>query len=176
MHGLTPLKNFHSSGLFKTWLFFSKKHFFSLKNIKKRSFMGGFAQNPWMRKMTIFYQTAWTNSFEKFRCFLKLDFSRLKRIFFLSRISKNAFFWLDVPKNLKWEKWAFFAKVQGLTPLENFDFLDFFRSRLFLSQKDSFLSRITNQRKTIVNSWVRCLENNQLVITSGFPTVNFRKW
>ena len=34
---------------------------------------------------------------------------------------------------------------------------------------------ITNQRKTIVNSWVRCLENNQLVITSGFPTVNFRK-
>ena len=23
--------------------------------------------------------------------------------------------------------------------------------------------------------WVRCLENNQLVITSGFPTVNFRK-
>ena len=33
-----------------------------------------------------------------------------------------------------------------------------------------------NQRKTIVNSWVRCLENNQLVITSGFPTVNFRKW
>ena len=32
-----------------------------------------------------------------------------------------------------------------------------------------------NQRKTIVNSWVRCLENNQLVITSAFPTVNFRK-
>ena len=30
---------------------------------------------------------------------------------------------------------------------------------------------IINQRKTIVNSWVRCLENNQLVITSGFPTV-----
>ena len=29
-----------------------------------------------------------------------------------------------------------------------------------------------HQRKTIVNSWVRCLENNQLVITSGFPTVN----
>ena len=32
---------------------------------------------------------------------------------------------------------------------------------------------IPDQRKTIV--WVRCLENNQLVITSGFPTVNFRK-
>ena len=36
--------------------------------------------------------------------------------------------------------------------------------------------QIDNQRKTIVNSWVRCLESNQLVITSGFPTVNFRKW
>ena len=35
--------------------------------------------------------------------------------------------------------------------------------------------RSMNQRKTIVNSWVCCLENNQLVITSGFPTVNFRK-
>ena len=36
--------------------------------------------------------------------------------------------------------------------------------------------KLTNQRKTIINSWVRCLENNQLVITSAFPTVNFRKW
>ena len=36
-------------------------------------------------------------------------------------------------------------------------------------------SSYKNQRKTIVNSWVRCVENNQLVITSGFPTVNFRK-
>ena len=29
-----------------------------------------------------------------------------------------------------------------------------------------------HQRKTIVNSWLRCLENNQLVITSSFPIVN----
>ena len=36
-------------------------------------------------------------------------------------------------------------------------------------------SKKINQRKTIVNSWVQCLENNQLVITSGFATVNFRK-
>ena len=37
------------------------------------------------------------------------------------------------------------------------------------------MASTVNQRKTIVNSWVRCLENNQLVITSGFPTENFRK-
>ena len=33
-----------------------------------------------------------------------------------------------------------------------------------------------NQRKTIVNSWVRCLENNQIVINSNFPTVNCGKY
>ena len=26
-----------------------------------------------------------------------------------------------------------------------------------------------NQRKTIVNSWERCLVNDQMVINSGFP-------
>ena len=31
------------------------------------------------------------------------------------------------------------------------------------------------QRKTIVNSWECCLENNQMVISSSFPTVNCRK-
>ena len=43
-----------------------------------------------------------------------------------------------------------------------------------ISSRLSF-AKESNQRKTIVNSWVRCVENNQLVITSGFPTVNFRK-
>ena len=37
-------------------------------------------------------------------------------------------------------------------------------------------TRSTNQRQTIVNSWERCLENNQMVINSGFSTVNPRKW
>ena len=39
----------------------------------------------------------------------------------------------------------------------------------------SFTRETLNQRKTIVNSWVRCLENNQIVINSGFPTVNCGK-
>ena len=43
-----------------------------------------------------------------------------------------------------------------------------------LSPKTAFYKK-KNQRKTIVNSLVRCLENKQLVITSGFPTANFRK-
>ena len=32
------------------------------------------------------------------------------------------------------------------------------------------------QRKTIVNSWQRCLENNKMVNKSGFLTVNWGKW
>ena len=34
---------------------------------------------------------------------------------------------------------------------------------------------LIKERLSIVNSWALCLENNQLVITSGIPTVNFRK-
>ena len=36
--------------------------------------------------------------------------------------------------------------------------------------------QVKSKKDYIVNSWVCCLENNQLVITSGFSTVNFRKW
>ena len=32
-----------------------------------------------------------------------------------------------------------------------------------------------NQRKTIVNSWERGFVNDQMVVNSGFPTVNCRK-
>ena len=36
---------------------------------------------------------------------------------------------------------------------------------------------LKNQRKTIVNSWERYLQNDQMVINSGFPTVNCdMKW
>ena len=53
----------------------------------------------------------------------------------------------------------------------------FFRINLELGLQlcHSHKNSNSNQRKTIVHSWVRCFENNQLVITSGFPTVNFRK-
>ena len=37
------------------------------------------------------------------------------------------------------------------------------------------LTNIIKEIKTIVNSCERCLENNQMVINSGFPTVNCKK-
>ena len=51
--------------------------------------------------------------------------------------------------------------------------LDTFRSTILSKIGPDILS--DNQRKTIVNSWERCLENNQMIINSGFPTVSCRK-
>ena len=65
-------------------------------------------------------------------------------------------------------KWEYYEQYHGL---EEKDLKRMSAKELEDLEND----RMKNQRKTIVNSWVRCLENNQLVITSGFPTVNFRK-
>ena len=63
---------------------------------------------------------------------------------FLSRITKNLSFSLFLlKKKNKREKGRFFDKNHGLTPLQNVDFLEFFRTSLFRSKKHSFLSRIS---------------------------------
>ena len=47
-------------------------------------------------------------------------------------------------KKITHEKtWWFFDRNHGLTPLQIFEFLDFFRTLLFRSKKHSFLSRIS---------------------------------
>ena len=66
---------------------------------------------------------------------------RFKKHSFLSRILKTPLLWLDFLKNYAWEKWRFFDRNDGLTPLQIFEFLDFFRALLFRSKKHSFLSR-----------------------------------
>ena len=64
-----------------------------------------------------------------------------KKHSFLSRTSTNVLLWLYLLKNKKWEKGLILAKKHGLTPLENVDFLDSFKSWLLLSKKHSYLSR-----------------------------------
>ena len=73
---------------------------------------------------------------------------------------KCAFKLLSVLKNIK-IIFTFFKTDSSLRPHLNILILN---SHLFF-----------NQRKTIVNSWERCLENNQMIINFGFPTVNCRK-
>ena len=75
--------------------------------------------------------------------FVRTSLLRSKKLYFLTRISKNASFWLLLLKENLWEKGRFFDKNYGLTPLQNADFFDFARVSLFKSEKHSLLSRIS---------------------------------
>ena len=52
---------------------------------------------------------------------------------------KKYFFLAFFGQKKKWEKGRFFDKKHGLTPLQNDDFLEFFRTFLLWSKKHSFL-------------------------------------
>ena len=75
--------------------------------------------------------------------FLKSHFSGLERIHFYPEYKKNIFSGLSCPQNTDGEKFNFFDKNHGGTPLEDFDFLEFFETLLFWYKKHSFLSRIS---------------------------------
>ena len=75
--------------------------------------------------------------------FSKTSFFFVKKIIFLSRISRNIFFFaLFCRKKKRW-KMAIFDKNHGLTRLENFDIFDFFKTSFSMSTKHSFVSRIS---------------------------------
>ena len=79
-------------------------------------------------------QEAWTNPFGKFRLlglFRNLAFSWLEFNIFYSQYWKIIFSCLICLKNT-WEKVGFFYKNRGLTPLENFLFIDFFKTFFLL--------------------------------------------
>ena len=98
----------------------------------KQSFWAQFAQKTPKRKVTIFCPKPWTNPIGKCRLF------RLFKI--LTFLHEKAFFSIQNIKKHTWEKWPF------LTTVENFDILHFFKTWLFLSEKHSFLSRISKKR------------------------------
>ena len=69
---------------------------------------------------------------------------RSKKHSFLSRRLKNVSLWpFFAQKKKKRDKGRFFDKNYGLTPLQNVDFFDLFRTSLFRSKKHCFLSRIS---------------------------------
>ena len=57
-----------------------------------------------------------------------------KKHSYLSRISKNRLFLLNLPNKYLWENIRFFHKNHELTPLKNFDFLGFFKTSHFWSK------------------------------------------
>ena len=97
------------------------------------------------KKRSISSQKPWTNPFAKcqyFLTFLELHFTGLKSIVFYPEYQKLFLFGFLCSKE-KWGKGRFFQKNHGLTPLQNVDFFDFFRTSLFRSKKLYFLSRIS---------------------------------
>ena len=61
------------------------------------------------------------------------------------------FFGLVCPKNNHDKIFDFCKKNHWQTPLQNFDFLDFFKTSLFLTKNHSFLSRILNNNLFWIN-------------------------
>ena len=66
---------------------------------------------------------------------------------------------------------AIFGKNRGLTPLENFDFLEFLKSCLFLSKKHSSLSRIS-KKQPFLAGFAEKLQMRKMVIFCQKPWIN----
>ena len=84
--------------------------------------------------MAIFGPKPWVNPFGKnvnFRLIELLCFYSLGTRFFCSRMSYKAFSWPLLTKKKKVEKWPFLDQNHGLTPLEKYQFFDFFNSLFF---------------------------------------------
>ena len=70
--------------------------------------------------------------------FVRTSLLRSKKLYFLSRISKNFSFWLFLLKRNIWEKGRFYDKNHGLTPLQNVDFFRLCENFTFEVQKTLF--------------------------------------
>ena len=114
-----------------------------------------------MVKSSNFWQKPWTNPVGKFGFFkLVWNFTLigLESILFYPEYPKTMFSGLICPKNTHGKKVLFFDKNHGLTPLENFDFLDFFNTLLFFSQNHSFF--YPEYQKTFFSGLIRIVRNS----------------
>ena len=90
---------------------------------------------------------------------------RSKKYSFLPRISKIVSLRFFLLKKKAYEKKVdFFEKNHGLTPLENVDFFDFFRTSLVWSKKHCFLFKISKN----VFSWLCLLKRKNMKKRSIF--------
>ena len=97
-----------------------------------------------MTKISIFWQKLWPNPIGKFRfffCFFKTSFFWSKKDLFIHNNKKKRSSLSWFAQKTQTIKRSIFLQNHRLTPLENFDFLYFFKTFFFWSKKDSFLSR-----------------------------------
>ena len=103
----------------------------------------------------------------EFLDFCKTSFFLSTKHSLLSRISKNALFWIDLPKKHRWQKVPFFDKNHGLTPLENFEFLD------FSIKKRSFLDWFAPKTQMIKSSFFLTMDVWKISIFWSFLKLPF---
>ena len=132
--------------LCENFTFEVQRTFFSIQNIKKCFFMAFLLKKKHIRKRSIFWQKPWTNPFGKCRFFStlwELLFSGPKKLYVLSRLSKNVFLLLFTQKKSYKKKVDFLTKSMDEPLCKMSIFLKFFRSFLLWSKKHSLLSRIS---------------------------------
>ena len=96
--------------VFWNFSFVVLKAFISIQNMKKCFFLPFFAQKKYVRKRSIFWQEPWTCKMSIFFDSLRTSLLRSKKLYFLSRISKNVSFFLFLVKKKTYKK-----KVDFLT-------------------------------------------------------------
>ena len=110
----------------RTSLLRSKTHYLLSRISKKGFFLHFFAQKNYLRKRSIIWQKPCTNPLQNvdfFRLFYKLHLSGLKSIRYYPEYQKMFLFGLFWLKKNIWKKVRFVDKNNGLTPLQNVDFL-----------------------------------------------------
>ena len=133
----------------------SKKHSF-LSRISKTMFPGSICRKTTIEKDGHFLAKNHGIHLLKnilFLYFFKVHYC-LKSILLYPEYQINDVSLLDMPKTRHSKKWPFLAKNFRLTPLENFDFLEFFlffENWLFLSKQNFFLSRTS---ETTFPDWI----------------------
>ena len=134
------------SEFFRSFLLWSKKDFF-LSGISKNVCLWLFL----LKKTNISEKGRFFDKSHGVTLLENVDFFRLcenftfevqKALFSIQNI-KECFFLAFLARKKHLKKRSIFWENHGLTPLQNVDFCDFFRSSPFRSKKYSFLSRIS---------------------------------
>ena len=124
------LGNFDFLDSFKNSLFWSKKHSFLSRISQNHLILLNLPNKYLWENIRFFHRNHGLTPLEifDFSDFSKTSLLMSKQHSYLSKISKNRLFLLNLPNKYLWENIRFFHKNHKLTPLENFDFLGFFKT------------------------------------------------
>ena len=136
-HGLTPLQNVDFFRLCENFTFEVQKTLFSIQNIKNFFFLPFLLKKNLIRIRSIFWQKPWTNPFEKCPFFgiFRTSLFRSKKLYFLSRISKNVSFFLFCSKKNLIRKRSIFWRTPWTKPFAKWRFFSNFLELRLSGQK-----------------------------------------